>query len=156
MPVEIERKYLVTSDAWREDMAGTPYRQGYMCVSELATVRVRQAGERAFLTIKGATAGLSRAEFEYEIPVPDAEIMLRDHCTKPLIEKTRYEVPFGGKIWTVDVFDAANAGLIVAEVELTHADEQVQIPPWAGREVTDDPRYRNSSLISDPMNGSDQ
>lgn len=154
MPVEIERKFLVESEAWREGAKGTAFRQGYLCISGLSTVRVRRAGDKAFLTVKGSTEGLSRAEFEYDIPVEDADILLRDHCLKPLIEKTRYEVPFAGKTWTVDVFEAENEGLILAEVELSHDDEKVELPPWAGAEVTDDPRYRNSSLVSEPMAGS--
>ena len=153
MAVEIERKFLLASDAWREGARGQVFRQGYLCISQDATVRVRHAGTRAYLTIKGATAGMSRAEFEYDIPVADAEALLRDHCLKPLIEKTRYEVPFAGKTWTVDVFEGANAGLVVAEIELNHGDEQVTLPPWIGTEVTDDPRYRNSALVSEPMNG---
>ncbi|WP_127091929.1 CYTH domain-containing protein [Aquabacter cavernae] len=153
MAVEIERKFLVASDAWREGAKGQRFRQGYLCVSTDATVRVRHAGERAYLTVKGATSGISRAEFEYEIPPADAEVMLRDHCLKPLIEKTRYEVSFAGKLWTVDVFEGENDGLIVAEVELVHGAEVVDLPPWIGEEVTDDPRYRNSALISAPITG---
>lgn len=153
MAVEIERKFLVASDAWREGAQGQKFRQGYLCISRDATVRVRHAGERAYLTIKGATAGMSRAEFEYDIPVADAEAMLQDHCLKPLIEKTRYEVPYEGKVWTVDVFEGENAGLIVAEIELDHGEEDIPLPPWAGAEVTDDPRYRNSALVAAPMTG---
>lgn len=153
MAIEIERKFLVVSEAWREGAKGRRFRQGYLCVSADATVRVRHAEERAFLTVKGATAGMSRAEFEYDIPLADAEVLLRDHCLKPLIEKTRYEVPFDGKVWTVDVFEGANAGLVVAEIELSDDAEQISLPPWIGVEVTDDPRYRNSALVSEPMKG---
>lgn len=155
MPVEIERKFLVVSDTWRATAEGERYSQGYLCVSKDATVRIRIAGPRAFITVKGSTEGISRSEFEYLIPVPHAEDMLRDHCIKPLIDKVRYAVPFAGKTWTVDVFEGENAGLIVAEVELDSADEQVSLPDWIGREVTDDPRYRNSALIAAPMNGSE-
>lgn len=153
MALEIERKFLVASDAWRAGARGQKFRQGYLCMSQDATVRVRHAGDRAYLTIKGATAGMTRAEFEYDIPVADAEALLRDHCMKPLIEKTRYEVPFDGKTWTVDVFEGLNDGLIVAEIELAHGEEQITLPPWAGAEVTDDPRYRNSALVAEPMTG---
>ncbi|MEP9375259.1 CYTH domain-containing protein [Aquabacter sp. CN5-332] len=153
MPVEIERKFLVCSDAWREGAHGQRFSQGYLCISENATVRVRHAGARAFITVKGSTEGMSRAEFEYEIPVADADALLRDHCLKPLIEKTRYDVPFAGKTWTVDVFEAGNEGLVVAEIELSHDTEKVALPPWIGEEVTDDPRYRNSALVSEPMTG---
>lgn len=156
MAVEIERKFLVASDAWREGARGETFRQGYLCISQDATVRVRIAGERAYLTIKGATAGMSRAEFEYDIPVADAEAMLQDHCLKPLIEKTRYDVPYAGKVWTVDVFGGENAGLIVAEIELDHGEEDFSLPPWAGAEVTDDPRYRNSALVAAPMTGDER
>lgn len=153
MAVEIERKFLVTDDRWREGATGERYCQGYLCISADATVRVRLAGAVGFITVKGSTAGMSRAEFEYEIPAPDAEAMLRDHCAKPLIEKERFTLTFEGKTWTVDVFSAANQGLVVAEVELEDAEEQVPLPPWVGEEVTDDPRYRNSSLVSAPMTG---
>ncbi|MEW6254605.1 MAG: CYTH domain-containing protein [Pseudomonadota bacterium] len=153
MAVEIERKFLVVSDSWREGARGRRFRQGYLCVAADATVRVRHAEDRAFLTVKGATSGMSRAEFEYQIPPADAEVMLRDHCLKPLIEKVRYEVSFAGKLWTIDVFEGENDGLIVAEIELEHGIEDVPLPPWVGEEVTDDPRYRNSSLISAPMSG---
>ncbi|MBA4790955.1 MAG: CYTH domain-containing protein [Rhizobiales bacterium] len=153
MAVEIERKFLVVSDSWREGARGRQFRQGYLCVAQDATVRIRHAGEQAYITVKGATSGMSRAEFEYEIPIADAEAMLRDHCLKPIIEKTRYEVVFGGKTWTVDVFEGENDGLIVAEIELAHGAEHVPLPPWVGEEVTDDPRYRNSSLISAPITG---
>ena len=155
MPVEIERKFLVVSDAWRANALGERYSQGYLCISRDATVRIRIAGSRAFITVKGGTEGISRSEFEYPIPVAHAEEMLRDHCVKPLITKVRYAVPVAGKTWTVDVFEGDNAGLIVAEVELDHADEDVVLPAWAGLEVTDDPRYRNSALIAAPMNGSE-
>ncbi|MDE1567909.1 CYTH domain-containing protein [Aquabacter sediminis] len=153
MPIEIERKFLVRDDRWREGASGERYCQGYLCISADATVRIRLAGRVGYITVKGSTEGMSRAEFEYEIPGPDAEAMLRDHCAKPLIEKERFTLDYQGKTWTVDVFAAANQGLVVAEVELEHAQEQVPLPPWVGEEVTDDPRYRNSALVSAPMNG---
>ncbi len=151
MAVEVERKFLVTSDAWRGHATGARFSQGYLAIGDDSTVRIRLAGDKAFITVKGPTTGMSRPEFEYAIPVADAQVMLRDLCVRPLIEKTRYDVPFAGKTWSVDVFDAENAGLVVAEVELLHAEEQVELPPWVGEEVTDDPRYRNSALVSAPM-----
>lgn len=151
MAVEVERKFLVKSDSWREGARGCRIRQGYLCIGEDATVRIRSAGERAFITVKSKTEGISRAEFEYTIPSEDAARMLEDLCAKPIIEKVRYEVPFAGKTWTVDVFEADNTGLIVAEIELTGPDEQVELPPWVGEEVTYDPRYRNSALVSAPL-----
>ncbi|OYX70615.1 MAG: adenylate cyclase [Rhizobiales bacterium 32-66-11] len=154
MPVEVERKFLVTSDAWREDARGARFSQGYLCIGPECTVRIRRAGDQAFITVKGRTEGMSRPEFEYEIPLDHAELMLAEQCMKPLIEKTRYEVDFAGKLWTVDVFEAENKGLVVAEIELADPTEQVALPPWIGEEVTDDPRYRNSSLVSAPITGS--
>lgn len=151
MALEVERKFLVISDGWREGALACPIRQGYLCLDADATVRVRVAGEKAFITVKGKTAGISRSEFEYPVPLADAQAMLDELCIRPLIEKVRYSVTHAGKLWTVDVFEAANAGLIMAEVELNSPDEVVEIPSWAGEEVTADPRYRNSSLVSEPQ-----
>ncbi|GGF51103.1 CYTH domain-containing protein [Azorhizobium oxalatiphilum] len=153
MAVEVERKFLVTSDDWRANATGASFRQGYIDTSDETTVRVRIAGDAAFLTIKGPSEGMSRAEFEYPIPLSDAQDMLRDLCRRPLIEKTRYDVSFGGKLWSVDVFGAENSGLIMAEVELDHPAESVPLPPWVGEEVTEDPRYRNSALSLSPAPG---
>ncbi len=148
---EVERKFLVTDERWRGDAdAGTRMRQGYLGRAEGASVRVRQAGERAWLNIKGATLGVERREYEYEIPLGDAREMLDSLCREPLVEKTRYRVPVGAHCWEVDVFEGANAGLVVAEVELAHADEPFEIPPWAGTEVSELPRYYNVCLVSHP------
>ena len=113
-------------------------------------MRVRLAGEHAWLTIKGPTNGVARAEFEYEIPVPDAEELLSSHCAGPLIEKTRYLVEFAGRIWEVDEFEGDNAGLVVAEVELEQADSPVSLPRWVGKEVSHLTRYFNAALVSYP------
>ncbi|MGU3492702.1 CYTH domain-containing protein [Xanthobacteraceae bacterium A53D] len=150
MAVEVERKFLVTSDDWRHAASGSNLRQGYIDTSDETTVRVRIADEAAFLTIKGPGAGMSRAEYEYAIPLNDAQEMLRDLCRRPLIEKVRHDVPFGGKVWSVDVFGAENDGLVLAEVELNHPEEDIPLPPWVGAEVTEDPRYRNSALALTP------
>lgn len=151
MAVEVERKFLVTSEAWRENAEPCAIRQGYVCLGEDATVRIRIAGAVAFITVKSKAHGISRAEFEYEIPLADAEDMLRDLCARPIIEKTRYSLMHAGKLWTVDVFDADNAGLVVAEVELEHPDERLVLPDWVGKEVSTDPRYRNSALVHAPL-----
>jgi len=140
---EIERKFLVRGDAWREGAVGTVYRQGYLSTVKERTVRV--------LTVKGITVGATRSEFEYEIPQGDAERMLDDLCERPLIEKTRFVVASGGHDWEVDEFAGENAGLIVAEVELEAEDEVVELPSWAGEEVTADPRYYNANLIAHPF-----
>ncbi|MGF1535502.1 MAG: CYTH domain-containing protein [Elainellaceae cyanobacterium] len=149
MATEIERKFLVSGDGWRT-AEGVLYRQGYIQTQNQATVRVRLAGDRGYLTIKGPTAGLARAEFEYEIPVSDASAMLTDLCDRPLIEKHRYRIPTGNVVWEVDEFHGDNKGLILAEVELTHPDQPLALPDWVGREVSHDPRYFNSQLAQYP------
>ena len=151
MPLEIERKFLVT-DAWQSDPSrGTRYRQGYLSTDPQRVVRVRTAGTKAFLTIKGLTVGTSRSEFEYPIPFADAESMLDQLCIRPLIEKVRYRETVGDHTWEIDVFEGDNRGLAVAEVELPAADVSFEMPSWAGREVSDDPRYFNSNLAQHPF-----
>jgi adenylate cyclase len=126
------------------------YRQGYLCRSDEKVVRIRLAGDKAFITIKGASSGYSRDEFEYEITTDDARQMLDKFCEKPLIEKTRRIIPLSDKTWIVDEFEGENEGLIVAEVELLFSDEPFEIPVWIGHEVTGDPRYYNSNLVIHP------
>jgi len=150
MGVEIERKFLVRDRAVLGDVEGIPYRQGYLSTKADRTVRVRRAGSHAFITVKGRSAGATRAEFEYEIPVADAEAMLA-LCIPPLIEKVRHRVAHGGRTWEVDIFGGANEGLVVAEVELPSADAAVEMPPWVGAEVTGDPRYFNANLVTHPF-----
>ena len=148
---EIERKFLVRD---RSILAGLPskvYRQGYLSTDRERTVRVRRAGERAFLTIKGASVGPTRAEYEYEIPSPDADELLDTLALRPLVEKRRHELLADGLTWEIDVFEGDNAGLVVAEVELPSADHPLAIPPWAGDEVTDDGRYMNANLVAHPF-----
>jgi adenylate cyclase len=149
MAVEIERKFLVTSDAWRDGPPGVRICQGYLTRDPERTVRVRLAGENAFLTIKGGSSGISRQEFEYAIPVDEARALL-DLCLPPLLDKIRHERHVGGHLWEIDEFLGDNAGLVVAEIELTDADEEFERPEWLGREVSDDPRYFNSRLAEQP------
>ena len=151
MGQEIERKFLVRGDAWREGATGSGYRQGYLSTVKERTVRVRTVGDRGYLTIKGITVGATRSEYEYEIPVEDAERMLDELCERPLIEKTRFVIAAAGHDWEVDEFAGDNAGLVIAEVELASEDEDVALPPWAGEEVTGDPRYYNANLIAHPF-----
>jgi adenylate cyclase len=151
MGKEIERKFLVTGDGWRAGATGKPYRQGYLSSLKERTVRVRTDGEKGYLTIKGPSIGASRDEFEYAIPVADALAMLDTLCEQPLVEKIRYPVPFGGLTWEVDVFGGENAGLIVAEVELRSESQRIELPPWVGSDVTEDPRYFNSNLARTPF-----
>jgi adenylate cyclase len=145
MPVEIERKFLVRDDSWRGLGRAVRIRQGYIAADESRSVRVRRAGDRAFLTVKGGQ-GLVRSEYEYEIPADDADEMLDTLCGGPLIDKQRHAIDFAGLEWVVDEFEGAHAGLVLAEVELDHADQIVELPRWIGREVTGDPRYLNASL----------
>lgn len=148
--VEIERKFLVKNDAWQK--LGTPvyYCQGYLNDAKERTVRVRIAGDKAFLTIKGANVGAVRSEFEYEIPVAEARHMLENLALRPLIEKTRTVIQDHDHVWEVDAFMGENAGLVVAEIELADEFEAFERPEWLGEEVTGDARYYNSSLVRHP------
>ena len=148
MGVEIERKFTVRAD-FRPQGAGTEMAQGYLSRDPQRTVRVRLAGGRGYLTVKGETRGMVRAEYEYEIPPTDARAMLA-LCDPPLVEKTRYVVDAAGRRWEVDVFHGANDGLVVAEVELPSETAEVTLPAWVDREVTGEKRYYNSSLIVHP------
>lgn len=152
MAIEIERKFLVRTDRWHPDPAqGSRYRQGYLSIGPDLVVRVRTVEGQGYLTVKGGTTGISRLEFEYPIPGADAETMLDRLCPAPLIDKTRYRVPFEGLTWEVDVFEGENAGLVLAEVELPAADTPVTPPPWVGEEVSEDPRYYNAYLARHPF-----
>lgn len=152
MATETERKFLVLSDAWRENAVGVTYRQGYLSAEMDRTVRVRVAGDEGYITIKGAVAadGISRAEYEYKIPKDDAEAMLKNLCLPGAIEKTRYKIPHGDVVFEVDVFHGANDGLIVAEVELHGAEQAFSKPAWLGLEVSLDGRYTNAALSKNP------
>lgn len=149
--LEIERKFLVRNDGWRNGVRESAYfRQGYLSNEVRCSVRVRIAGERAWLNLKSVTIGAQRHEFDYEIPVRDAHQMLDVLTVKPLIEKTRYFVEVGAHTWEIDVFEGDNAGLVVAEIELDSPDEPFEKPDWVGEEVTYDPRYYNTSLSTHP------
>jgi len=147
---EIERKFLVGNAEWRDGAAGVRMAQGYLSLDPNRTVRVRLAGASAWLTIKGLTEGISRAEFEYEIPAAHAENLLK-MCLPELVEKTRYRIYHHGYIWEVDVFHGENEGLIMAEVELSFESDSPDLPPWDLTEVSKDPRYFNSYLASHPF-----
>jgi len=151
MAKEIERKFLVKNESFKLFSTGVIYRQGYLNRDKARTVRVRVAGELAFITIKGLTNGMERMEFEYPIPLTDANEMLETLCVKPLIEKLRYKIKCDGHLWEVDEFIGDNEGLTVAEVELKSADEHVFIPDWVGQEVTGDLMYFNSNLVINPF-----
>ncbi len=150
MGKEIERKFLVKDDSFRSLAQGTRYRQGYLNSVKERVVRVRTIDDKGFLTIKGITTGATRAEYEYEIPVKEADAMLEELCEQPLIEKNRYKIAHKGFIWEVDEFFGENQGLIFAEVELESEDQQFDKPDWITDEVTGDPKYFNSNLIQNP------
>lgn len=152
MATEIERKFLVAGEGWRnhpQSDGGVRYTQGYLNRDKARTVRVRVAGAQGWLTIKGQNQGATRAEFEYPIPLADAQTLL-SLCDGPLIDKTRHTLTEGSTVWEVDEFHGDNAGLVVAEVELAAEDQPFARPDWLGAEVTHDPRYFNSSLIAKP------
>jgi CYTH domain-containing protein len=150
MAIEIERKFLVKGNRWRELAIGSRYRQGYIA-SGTKTVRIRVVGNQGYLTIKGPTTGIARAEYEYEIPVADALEMLQTLCEPPLIEKTRYKVEWSGLLWEIDEFEGENQGLILAEIELADANQAIALPDWIGEEVSHDSRYFNANLTKHPF-----
>lgn len=150
MGTEIERKFLVRGDAWKALGTGTRMRQGYLSTDPDRVVRVRVEGEAATLTIKGRSVGAARGEWEYPIPLPDAEELLTRLCQRPLVEKIRYRVMQHGMLWEVDEFLGDNAGLVVAEIELTAEDQAFVKPLWVGEEVTGEARYYNANLLRHP------
>ena len=152
MAQEIERKFLVQDSVKPLLRDGVEFSQGYLADNEKLSVRVRLAGDRAWLTTKGRGSGFTRPEFEYDIPVADARYMLEHLVSGILICKVRYRLPHAGMIWEVDVFAADNAGLIVAEIELESEDQSFEMPPWLGEEVTADTRYLNVNLALCPFN----
>jgi adenylate cyclase len=151
IPIECERRFLVANDGWRCDADGAQIiRQGYLTSSDGLTVRVRLVGEQAFLTIKTPHHGISRAEFEYEIPLDHGSFLIEKACPPQTLEKIRHEVQVEGFSWTVDEFSGLNHGLILAEIELDHADHPLPLPSWIGAEVTSATQFHNSYLSRHP------
>ena len=150
MAKEIERKFLV-KESWQPQAAGVQIAQGYLSTVPERTVRVRIKGDKAFLTIKGRNQGISRAEFEYEIPVSDAQELLA-LAEQPVLNKIRYLEKYEDFIWEIDVFAGENEGLVVAEIELPAEDADFAKPEWLGEEVSGDVRYYNANLIKSPYN----
>ena len=151
MSLEIERKFLVKNDNWRRMAKGEYYRQGYLSIDKERTVRVRETGDRGFLTIKGLSEGSIRREFEYKIPLTEAKQILDKLCLQPLIEKKRYKIDYEQMVWEVDEFLGENEGLIIAEIELQYPDQKFKKPDWLGEEVTGDSAYYNASLVHRPF-----
>lgn len=151
MATEIEHKFLLVNDDWRKLINhSVAYRQGYLSNNKSASVRIRIASDMANINVKGMTIGLQRPEYEYPVPLSDAHEMLDQLCLRPMIEKTRHFVEYGGKIWEIDEFAGDNAGLLVAEVELKQIGEKFDIPDWAGRDVSGIERYYNVALVAYP------
>lgn len=151
MATEIERKFLIVNDNWRKNINTSIHMiQGYMGSNEKCSIRIRVNGETANLNIKSKTIGIQRSEYDYPIPMDEAREMLESLCDKPLIEKTRYLVQHDRHQWEIDVFEGANEGLIVAELELESANESFTKPDWAGEDVSEDPRYYNICLVTNP------
>lgn len=151
MAREIERKFLVTGTTWKKHLTGEHYRQGYLATESSNSVRVRHTTQKAWLTIKGRGTGITRQEFEYEIPLIDA-IEILPLCNNIIIEKIRYKMTFAGNVWEIDEFLGDNAGLVVAEIELVSEKQEFEKPTWAGNEVTHDSRYLNVNLSRHPFN----
>jgi len=151
MAIEIERKFLLKDESWRlEADSGIVMRQGYLSNNSKSSIRVRISGTEANLNIKSSTPGTVRSEYEYLIPLSDAEELLTNLCHESVIEKIRYHVEFSGFTWEIDVFSGANLGLVVAEIELSEVDQEFSRPDWLGREVSDEIRYYNSHLAGYP------
>lgn len=151
MATEIERKFLLLNDNWRGNVHDKKkIRQGYLANTEHGSVRIRVADSEASLNIKSMTIGVTRTEYEYPIPVKDAEELLKNLCIGPLVVKTRYYLELGKHLWEIDVFEGENSGLVVAEIELTHPREEFLRPEWLGEEVTEDERYYNFALVNHP------
>jgi len=151
MAMEIERKYLVINDSYKKSAAVNRYKQGYISVDVNRIVRMRIVGEKAILTLKSLVSELSRLEYEYEIPLADANEIMDKICRKPIIEKNRYQLTIAGNEWIVDEFLGENEGLVVAEIELKSEDQEFTTPDWIGSEVTGDPRYINANLVKNPF-----
>ena len=149
MATEIERKFLVQRELWQPKDEGRHILQSYLCTDPERTVRIRISQETGYLTIKGKNEGIRRTEFEYEIPLEDAKELMK-LCELPPIEKRRHREQLGGSVWEIDVFEGANKGLVLAEIELPSVDAGFELPEWAGQEVSDDDRYYNANLHQHP------
>jgi adenylate cyclase len=151
MGIETERKYLVKGKSYKCGTSGYLYKQGYLSTNPESVIRIRICNDKSYVTIKGKAEGISRLEFEYEIPLNDAEEMLNLLCEKPIIEKHRYKYEYMGDLWEIDEFHGENEGLIVAEIELDNENSVFSKPEWLGEEVTGVTKYHNSCLVKHPF-----
>ncbi|MCW9035268.1 MAG: CYTH domain-containing protein [Rhodospirillales bacterium] len=149
--LEIERKFLVIGESWKAGAKAVPISQGYLYKGKDMVLRARTKGDKGILTIKADKGGISRLEFEYEIPVDDVKAMFSELCADPPLEKTRHIVKVGGMTWEIDEFHGVNQGLVMAEIELENADQSFDMPEWAGPEVSDDNRFFNAYLSEKPF-----
>lgn len=150
MAIEIERKYLVKDCTYKSFIRGFLYKQGYLLSDSERVIRVRTINNKGYITIKSKVVGITRFEYEYEIPLEDAEEMLTLLCEKPIIEKHRYKYDYMGFTWEIDEFHGQNEGLILAEIELEDENSAFSKPEWIGEEVTGIAKYYNSNLIKNP------
>lgn len=151
MPIEIEHKFLIANDSWRQHVSSTSqYRQGYLTSDSRSSIRVRISDSHAWLNIKSATIGNHRQEYEYPIPLIDANEIMESLCVKPFISKIRHFIIQGKHTWEIDEFQGENQGLLVAEIELSAIDEAFEKPDWLGEDVTNDMRYYNNNLAKNP------
>lgn len=151
MGVEIERKFTVIDDTWKQHVTGSEkITQGYLANTDKCSMRIRSSSEKASINLKSMRIGIQRLEFEYPIPIDEANDMLNSLCIQPAIIKTRYYVSHADDCWEVDVFEGENIGLVVAEIELDEPDQAFDIPSWLGEEVSNDTRYYNISLVENP------
>jgi len=151
MNQEIERKFLLRDERWKALGQGVEIRQGYLSSHPDRVVRIRIYGKDAMVTIKSRTVGMTRGEWEYPIPLADAQTLLDEVCQRPIIDKLRYRIPYAGMLWEVDEFHGDNSGLVVAEIELNAEDQPFDKPDWVGEEVTHDARYFNANLLKKPF-----
>lgn len=150
MGIEIERKFLVNNDTYKSLAKGILYYQGFLNTDKERVVRIRIFDKEAYITIKGLSTGAQRTEFEYRIPVEDAEVLLAEICEKPIIKKYRYTIKWGELTWEVDEFCDENEGLVIAEIELENEEQEFDLPEWVNKEITGDEKYYNASLIHSP------
>ncbi|NOT10994.1 MAG: CYTH domain-containing protein [Methylococcaceae bacterium] len=151
MAIEIEHKFLLANDDWRQQVTkSAQFKQGYLSSVATSSIRIRISDNQAWLNIKSATIGTQRQEYEYQIPLSDANEILNNLCNKPIIEKTRHYITIGNNLWEIDEFEGANEGLIVAEIELSEINQKFIKPHWLGNEVTQDLRYYNNNLVRHP------
>jgi len=152
MGIEIERKFLIKNERWRSLVeTSKSCTQGYVNLKGNGSIRIRIIGDKGFVTLKGPREGIRRSEFEYEIPVADATILLDSFCDAAVISKIRHELTYEGNLWEIDEFSGENNGLLIAEIELESEHQTVSLPDWVGKDVSEDERFFNAHLAKHPI-----